>query len=67
MWLHAAFDVYDEPPFNPINLRDENGMIEITIRSQFKLAGKLKKSSDLSCWWKTNMLSSHFSVPGVGV
>jgi hypothetical protein len=67
MWLHATFDVYDEPPFNPINLRDGNGMYQITIRSQFKLTGKLKKSSDLSRWWKTNMPSSYFDVPRVGV
>ncbi len=66
MWLDAAFETYDEPPFAPIDLRDENGMIQITIRSQFKLAGRLKKSSDLSRWWKLNMLSSSFDVPGIG-
>ncbi len=67
MWLDAAFETDDEPPFAPIDLRDENGMIQITIRSQFKLAGRMKKSSHLSHWWKMNMLSSSFDVPGAGL
>lgn len=66
MWLDAVFDAEDEPPFRTINTRDNSGQICITIRSQFKLAGKVKKTSDLAGWWGTKMDTKVIEVPGIG-
>jgi hypothetical protein len=66
LWLDAAFEVEKDPPFSPINLRDEQGLIQITIRSQIKLEGKVKKNSELAKWWKKQIESKFIDIPGVG-
>lgn len=66
MWLDATFDVENEPPFAPINLHDEHGLIRITIRSQFKLEGKVKKTSNLAKWWGQQIQANFMEIPGVG-
>ena len=66
MWLDAAFEVEKEPPFTPINLRDENGLIRIIIRSQFKLEGKVKKTSNLAKWWEQQIKAKFMEIPDVG-
>lgn len=66
LWLDAAFETGGEPPFSPINFRDESGQIQITIRSQIKLAGKVKKHSALAQWWRQQIGVKGLEVPGVG-
>ena len=66
MWLDAAFEVEKEPPFAPINMRDENGLLQITIRSQLKLEGKVKKASNLAKWWRQKIQSKFMDILGVG-
>lgn len=67
MWLDAAFEVEKEPPFTPIDLRDEHGLLRITIRSQLKLEGKVKKSSNLAKWWGQQIKAKFMEIPGVGI
>jgi hypothetical protein len=66
MHLDAVFDTEEETPFLPVNMRDADGRICITIRSQFKLAGKVKKDSALAQWWRTKTRMESLEVPGVG-
>ena len=42
IWLDATFDVEAEVPFTPVGLVRQDG-IHLTVRSQFKLAGRVKK------------------------
>jgi len=67
LWLDAAFEVEKETPFAPINLIDKEGLIRITIRSQIKLEGKVKKTSELAKWWRKQIEANIFDIPGVGV
>jgi len=66
MWLDAVFETEGAEPFSPINLRDESGQIQITIRSQIKLAGKVNKRSALAQWWRQQMGTEGLEVAGVG-
>ena len=67
IWLDAVFNSSDEPPFEPISLVDENGLIQIDVRSQFKLARHVRKSSDLWNWWAAKVIESSFRVPEIGI
>jgi hypothetical protein len=65
LWLDSLFKAENEPPYAPINLRDENDLFRITIRSQFKLAGKVNK--DLAKWWGQQIQAKSMEIPGVGI
>jgi hypothetical protein len=64
-WLDAVFQVEDQPPFAPINVRDDNGRLQITVRSQFKLAGKVKKTSDIAQWWNRHIGINSLETAGL--
>ena len=65
MWLDAVFETEGEPPFVPIRVRDGNGLIQITIRSQFKLSAKGKRLPPLAQWWEQQLPGKVFDVAGV--
>jgi hypothetical protein len=67
LWLDTEFKAEEEPPFAPINLFNKNGLIEVNIKSQFKIEGKVKKNSDLGMWWRQFIESGFMNVPGVGI
>ena len=66
MWLDAVFDVEKDLPFTPVGTRDEDGLIRLLLRSQFKLAGKVKKGSALGQWWSSMVAQGSLEIPGVG-
>jgi hypothetical protein len=43
-----------------------HGTISITIRSQLKLAGRVKKNSSLAKWWEQFLRTGEFEVPQIG-
>lgn len=67
LWLDAVFEVEEEPPFSPLNLHNQAGGMEIWVRSQFRLAEKIRKTNPLLAhWWTQNMGSEGYNVSGVG-
>lgn len=64
MWLDSLFKAETEPPYAPINLCDDKGLFRFTIRSQFKLAGKVNK--DIKEWWRQQAQAKFMDIPGVG-
>jgi hypothetical protein len=66
LWLDAAFEVDPEPPFTPLGLVQPDG-IHITQRSMFKLAGRVKRTSDLGRRWDELLRIGSVEVPGIGV
>ena len=42
-----------------------HGTISITIRSQLKLAGRVKKNSSLAKWWEQFLRAGEFEVPQI--
>lgn len=65
LWLHAAFEVDPEPPFAPIGLVQDDG-IHLVVTSNFKLAGKVRRGSELDRRWKELVRIGVVDVPGVG-
>ena len=65
VWLDAAFDVEAEPPFLPVGLVQPDG-IHLTVRSMFKLAGKVRRTSDLARRWDELAQARTVDVPGIG-
>lgn len=65
MWLDAVFEVGAEPPFEPIGVSQPDG-IHITVRSMFKLAGRVRRTSDLGRRWDQLLQAGSVEVPGVG-
>jgi len=65
LWLHAAFEVDPEPPFAPVGLVREDG-IHLVVTSNFKLAGKVRRGSELDRRWKELVRIGVVEVPGVG-
>jgi len=65
VWLDAVFEVESEPPFQPIGIVRPDG-IHLTIRSMFKLAGKVKRTSDLANQWNALARAGSAEVPGIG-
>lgn len=66
MWLRVLFEVEEEPPFAPRNIRDEAERLQVVIRSQLKLAGGTKASSALGTWWNGLREQGGVNVPNVG-
>jgi len=67
IWLDAVFEVEEEPPFSPLNLYNQAGEMGIRVRSQFKLAEKVRKTNSLLAhFWTQNMGSAGYDVSGVG-
>ena len=66
VWLDLVFQIEEEPPFSPLNVSDKDGLFHLTVRSQFKLAGKIKKASALAQWWHQRLMTKTLDVPGVG-
>lgn len=65
VWLDAVFDVEAEPPFQPVGLVEPDGM-HLTVRSKFKLAGKVSRTSDLAHRWDELVRVGTVEVPGLG-
>ena len=65
MWLDAVFEIESEPPFLPIGLVQADG-IHVDVRSQIKLAGKVKRASGLGRLWAELLAGGAVEVPGVG-
>lgn len=65
LWLHAAFEVDPEPPFAPVGLVQEDG-IHLSVISNFKLAGKVRRGSELDRRWGELVRTGAVDVPGVG-
>jgi len=66
LWLDAVFEVEAEPPFQPVGLVQPDG-IHLTLRSMFKLAGKVKRTSDLAHRWAELVRGGSVDVPDVGL
>lgn len=66
MWLDAQFEVQGEEPYEPVGVRDENGLIHLTVCAKFKLAGHVRKRSELARWYQEVVDQGSFAVPGVG-
>jgi hypothetical protein len=67
MWLDTAFKSEESPPYAPINLCNEQGLMQISIRSQFKIEGKVKLNSNLGRFWRQQVKSGFMKIPGVGI
>jgi hypothetical protein len=65
MWLQAVFAAEEDPPYTPIDLVHD-GHLHVTVRTACKLAGKVKRSSELSARWKELVAAGHLEVPGLG-
>jgi hypothetical protein len=66
VWLDLVFQIEEEPPFSPLNVSDKDSLLHLTVRSQFKLAGKIKKASALAQWWHQRLMTKTLDVPGAG-
>ncbi len=66
LWLGVFFETEEEPPFAPVNLRDAEGAIQLTIQTRFKLAADLRSRSPERRWWKDLVAEKQFEVPGFG-
>ncbi len=65
VWLDATFEVDPEPPFRPVGVIGPDG-IQLTIRSTFKLAGRVRRRSDLGRRWDDLLQAGAVDVPGIG-
>jgi hypothetical protein len=66
IYIAALLELEKEPPFRIQNTRDEFGSLVITIQSKFKMAGKIRKSSDIAKWWGQQIESKIMEIPGIG-
>jgi hypothetical protein len=65
LWLHAGFEIDPVPPFAPVGLVRDDG-IHLDVISNFKLAGKVRRGSELDRRCKELVRIGVVDVPGVG-
>jgi hypothetical protein len=65
MWLHAIYKTTDEPPFDPVDVVHD-GHVRVRIEAKCKLAGKVKRTTELAKMWSVLLGSDRLEVPHVG-
>jgi hypothetical protein len=66
VYLTATYDVLEAPPYEPIGVLRPDGL-HLTVRCQFRPAGRTKRSSALGRRWSQFEADRAIIVPGVGV
>jgi len=66
LWLGVFFEIAQEPPFAPVNMRDAEGKLQLQVQTRFKLAADLRSRSPERRWWKDLVAAKQFEVPGLG-
>lgn len=65
LWLDAVFEVEGETPFLPTGVDQPDG-VHLEVRSMFKLAGRVQKTSELGRRWDQLVRAGSVDVSGIG-
>jgi hypothetical protein len=66
VWSFLAFEAEKAPPYMPVGVVQADGRFHVTLRAQVKLAGKVKKGSELAVRWRELTANASVQVQPVG-